>query len=60
VYELFADADLLERCHLIPTQTSLVCRQVWPELTRLPVLPAELLSDQRLGSNLATDMAAAS
>jgi energy-coupling factor transport system ATP-binding protein len=60
VYELFADADLLGRCHLVPTQTSLVCRQVWPELRHLPVLPAELLSDQGPRSNLATDMAAAS
>jgi energy-coupling factor transport system ATP-binding protein len=58
VYELFADADLLQRCHLIPTQTSLVSRQVWPELTHVPVLPSELLAGLR--SATVADMAAAS
>jgi energy-coupling factor transport system ATP-binding protein len=58
VYELFADADLLERCHLVPTQTSLVCRQVWPELAQVPVLPSELLDGLRPGG--VTNMVAAS
>jgi hypothetical protein len=59
VYELFADADLLERCHLVPTQTSLVCRRVWPELRYAPVLPSELLDGLRSVTMAEADMAAA-
>ncbi len=39
---LFADAELLEQCHLKPTSTSSVCRLAWPELQMAPATPGRL------------------
>jgi ABC-type multidrug transport system ATPase subunit len=38
---LFAEAELLRRCHLKPTQTSAVCRLAWPALEPAPTTPAQ-------------------
>jgi energy-coupling factor transport system ATP-binding protein len=39
---LFGDDALLTRCHLTPTPTFSIARQLWPTLDRLPITPTDL------------------
>ena len=42
IVALFAEAELLRRCHLKPTPTTAACRLAWPDLERVPATPEQL------------------
>jgi energy-coupling factor transport system ATP-binding protein len=42
IVALFAEAELLRRCHLKPTPTTAACRLAWPDLARVPATPEQL------------------
>jgi energy-coupling factor transport system ATP-binding protein len=55
VQRLFARPELLERCHLKPTPTSIACRMAWPDLDVVPATPAQL--DRLLGRDVPLPLA---
>ena len=43
IVALFAEAELLRRCHLKPTPTAAACRLAWPDLERVRATPEQLV-----------------